>query len=33
MKGLMGLGILVRRQVKPGWEYDPVWKHDGMQGR
>ena len=27
--GAMGLGILVRRQVTPRWENDPVWLHDG----
>ena len=29
----MGLGTLGRRQVTPVWVNDPVWRHDGQQGR
>ena len=29
-QGEMGLGMLVRRQVNPRWENDPMWLKDGI---
>ena len=28
MQGAMGLGMLGRRQVKPRWANDTVWRHN-----
>ena len=33
MHGAMGLGILGQIQVTPGWKNDPMWRHNGRQGR
>ena len=33
MQGVVGLGMLVQRQVTPGWENDYVWIHEGCQGK
>ena len=33
MQGVMGLRMLVRTQVMPRWENDPVWQHDSSNGR
>ena len=33
IQGEMGLSMLGRRQVTPGWENCPVWRHDGQKGR
>ena len=29
----IGFVILGQRQGTPGWADDPVWRHDGRQGR
>ena len=31
--GSVGIGMLGRRQVTPRWLNDPVWRHDGRNGR
>ena len=33
MQVVTGMGMLGRIQVMPGWTNDPVWRHDGQQGR
>ena len=32
-QGVIGLGILGQIQVMSRWENDPVWFHDGVNGR
>ena len=33
IQGVISLVMLVRIQVKRGWENDPVWIHEDWQGR
>ena len=33
MQVTMGLGMMGRIKVTPGWSNDPMWRHNGRQGR
>ena len=33
IQGVIVRGVLVRRQVTPSWMNDPMWRHNGGNGR